>query len=131
MAAPKDNKNAEKWIFEDAEKLFLNCLKTAKDKALDCNDFIGEVAQENNTDLFQLDYLKEKFPPLEKLYKSIKSACEANCFANGKRGTIVPSLAIMNLKSNHGWKDRSDVTTNDKEINNGPMQIEIIKPIED
>ncbi len=110
MAAPKDNTNAEKWTIEDAKDLFSKCLETAEDKTLDCNDFIGEVAQHNKTNLFQLDYLKEKFTELETVYKEIKSNCEANCFANGKKGTIVPSLAIMNLKSNHGWTDRSENT---------------------
>ena len=107
---PKENKNAEKWTLKEATKLFDSCLETAKDKDLDCNDFIGEVAQENNSYLTQLDYLKEKFPELEKTYKAIKNYCEANCFRNGKKGEIVPSLAIMILKSNHGWTDRAETT---------------------
>ena len=105
------NNNAEKWTLEDAKALFYACLETSKNKTLDCNDFIGEVAQENDSYLTQLDYLKEKFPELEKIYKAIKNYCEANCFRNGKKGNIIPSLAIMNLKSNHGWTDRADVTT--------------------
>lgn len=117
MPAPKGNTNAEKWSLEDAKNLFEACLKTAKDKTLDCNDFIGEVAQENNTNLFQLDYLKEKFEELEYVYKQIKSHCEANCFTNGKKGDIVPSLAIMNLKSNHGWTDRVDSTSLGEQVN--------------
>lgn len=108
--APKENKNAEKWTEDAAHKLFNACLETAKDKDKDCNDFIGEVAQENETDLYQLDYLKEKYPELEKVYKQIKRHCESNCFTNGKKGNIVPSMAIMNLKSNHGWTDRAETT---------------------
>lgn len=118
----KDNKNAEKWTFENSLKLFEDCLSTSSDKSLDCNDFIGEVAQYNNTTLSTLDYLKGKFVELESIYKDIKSNCEANCFRNGKKGDIVPSLAIMNLKSNHGWTDRMDNTTKGNAIN--------IKPIE-
>ncbi|MCP4052230.1 MAG: hypothetical protein GY739_04025 [Mesoflavibacter sp.] len=105
-----NNKNAEKWTIEEATKLFNKCLVTAKDQTKECNDFIGEVAQNNNTDLTQLDYLKDKFPSLKPIYKTIKSHCESNCFRNGKKGDIVPSLAIMNLKSNHGWTDRSENT---------------------
>lgn len=116
MGAPKGNINAEKWSLEDATSLFENCLETAKNKELDCNDFIGEVAQQNDTDLYQLDYLKEKYPELERVYQTIKRHCEANCFTNGKKGDIVPSLAIMNLKSNHGWTDRVDNTTKGKEV---------------
>lgn len=102
----KGNTNAEKWTIEKANELFDACVLTAKDQQLDCNDFIGEVALHNHSDIDQLDYLKTKFPHLESVYNRIKRACEANCFKNGKKGNIVPSLAIMNLKSNHGWTDR-------------------------
>ena len=115
--APKGNKNAETWTFEEATDLFNRCLETAKDKSLDCNDFIGEVAQENNTTLSALDYLKNKYPELESIYTDIKQSCEANCFRNGKKGTIVPSLAIMNLKSNHGWTDRVETQNNNFNTN--------------
>jgi hypothetical protein len=117
MAAPKGNKNAEKWTIEEAELLFKSCLETAEDKHSDSNDFIGEVAQENKTTLNRLDYLMTKYPLLEGVYKDIKNNCEANCFKNGKKGKIIPSLAIMNLKSNHGWTDRVDSTTNGKDTN--------------
>jgi hypothetical protein len=114
--APIENTNAEKWTLEEAKALFESCLVTAKDKKLDCNDFMGEVAQENGTYLTQLDYLKDKFPELNKTYRAIKNHCESNCFRNGKKGKIVASLAIMNLKSNHGWTDRVDNTSKGKEI---------------
>lgn len=125
--APKENTNAEKWTIEDASTLFHKCLITAKDKSLDCNDFIGEIAQENNTTLWQLDYLKEKFPVLENVYRQIKSNCEANCFANGKKNKIVPSLAIMNLKSNHGWTDRLESTNTNNNINQDVTPISFVK----
>lgn len=110
----ENNKNAEKWTLEKATDLFNKCLETAKDQELDCNDFIGEVAQHNNSYIDQLDYLKTKFPELKPIYKTIKRHCEANCFKNGKKGSIVPSLAIMNLKSNHGWTDRAETTVKGK-----------------
>lgn len=119
--APKNNTNAEKWTIENATELFEKCLLTAQDRSKDCNDFIGEVAQENNTTLWQLDYLKGLFPELETIYKQIKSNCEANCFTNGKKNKIVPSLAIMNLKSNHGWTDRVDTTTKGEGLNDKPL----------
>ena len=122
MAAPIGNKNSEKWTIEIATELFESCLITSKDTTLDCNDFIGEVAQKNDTSLGVLEYLKSKFPELESVYIEIKQNCESNCFRNGKKGTIVPSLAIMNLKSNHGWKDRTDITTNDKDLTTPPIK---------
>lgn len=114
MAAPKENKNAEKWQLEDARDLFLSCIATAQDKDGDDNDFIGEVAQANGTYITQLHDLKDKFPELERLYTTIKRHCEANCFRNGKKSKIVPSMAIMNLKSNHGWTDRSETVNEHK-----------------
>jgi len=114
MAAPKGNTNAEKWNVENAKELFIKCLNTSADKSLDCNDFIGEVAQENKTTLSTLDYLKTTFPELETIYAEIKNNCESNCFRNGKKGNINAGMAIMNLKSNHGWTDRvsQDVKAN-------------------
>lgn len=110
--APKYNTNAVKWTFEQANELFQKCLETSSDKKSDCNDFIGEVAQEHKTTLSTLDYLKTKFPELEAVYTDIKSNCESNCFRNGKKGTINSALAIMNLKSNHGWTDRMQQEVN-------------------
>jgi len=127
MSAPKENTNAEKWDIEKATELFNKCLETAKDKTLDCNDFIGEVAQENDTTLSILDYLKSKFPELESIYLNIKQSCEANCFRNGKKGTIVPSLAIMNLKSNHGWTDRVESTNTNTNINQDVTPMSFVK----
>jgi len=125
--APKENSNAEKWNIEDATELFNKCLITAKDKTLDCNDFIGEVAQENDTTLWQLDYLKEKYPVLENIYRQIKSNCESNCFANGKKNKIVPSLAIMNLKSNHGWTDRLESINTNENFNTQRPAIKFVR----
>jgi hypothetical protein len=127
MSAPKGNKNAETWTIEQATELFNKCLETAKDKTLDCNDFIGEVAQENDTTLWQLDYLKGIYPELETIYRQIKSNCESNCFANGKKNKIVPSLAIMNLKSNHGWTDRVESTNTNTNINQDVTPLSFVK----
>jgi len=123
MGAPINNKNAEKWTFEEAEELFLKCLEISKDKESEDNDFIGEVAQSAGTNLSILDYLKSKYTALKSIYEQVKSNCETNCFRNGKKGKINPSLAIMNLKSNHNWTDRIDNTTKDKEITQRPQII--------
>lgn len=121
--APIGNKNAETWTFEEAKALFDKALELSMDKTSDSNDFIGEIAQDCKTTLSNMDYLKTKFPELESVYKDIKSNCEANCFRNGKKSNIVPSLAIMNLKSNHGWTDRTqtDITSNGKDVGTGMM----------
>ena len=117
MGAPKGNSNAEKWTIEDATAFFNEAVELSR---IGSYDFIGEVAFDLEQDKGVFDYLVEKFPELRKSKKRLKNNCEVNCFRNGKKGTIIPSLAIMNLKSNHGWTDRNDHTTNGKEINTTP-----------
>lgn len=113
MAAPENNTNAEKWNIEEATELMNNALELSKDLKF---DFIGEIAKELGQYKEIFSYLSDKFPLLKDTHKKIISNCEANCFYNGKKQNIVPSLAIMNLKSNHGWTDRVDNTSGDKPI---------------
>lgn len=100
------NQYSEKWTFEEAEKVMIRSVELSKSKKY---DFIGEVAKELGIYRDLYDYILEKFPELKAYWRELRNNCEANCFANGKNGTIVPSLAIMNLKSNHGWTDRAEV----------------------
>ena len=111
-----DNKNAEKWTIDGANEF----MKKAYDKSIEKKgedfvyDFIGEIARDLGQYKELFSYLVDKFPTLEKAYNAIKSNCEANCFYNGKKSNIVPSMAIMNLKSNHGWTDRAETTVKGK-----------------
>lgn len=127
MGAPKGNTNAEKWSFEDAKAFFEEAVKVS-DK-LDY-DFIGEVAKDLKQDKGVFDYLVEKFPEsnFKRLKKRIKYNCEVNCFRNAKKGDIIPSLAIINLKSNHGWVDRvvNDNNNSNTNINSEPLTKEEI-----
>lgn len=116
MAAATENKNAEKWTLEIATKLFDDAI-ILSDDAERTYDFIGEIARELKQYKEVFTYLSEKFPELKEVHKRLLSNCEANCFYNGKKSNIVPSLAIMNLKSNHGWTDRADVTTQGESVN--------------
>ena len=109
MAAPEENNNAEKWTIDAASEFMNQSLDLAKEKA---HDFIGEVARDMNQYRQLYDYLAEKFPELNDTYKRIVQECETNCFSHGKKGDIVPSLAIMNLKSNHKWTDRTEQNVN-------------------
>ena len=136
MGAAEGNTNAEKWDLESAQDIFRKAINLATDgkrEEIDNGtnefdvqvttyDFIGEVARELGIyrDLFA--YLVEKFPELKDDHKQLMTALEANCFSNGKKGNIVPSLAIMNLKSNHGWTDRVDNTSGGKPINTEPAR---------
>ena len=113
MAAPKENKNAEIWSLEESEKFFDLAIELTESKDY---DFIGEVAKELGSYHHAFKYLADKFPSLKYKRNIIISNCESNCFYNGKKSNIVPSLAIMNLKSNHGWTDRNDNTSGGEPI---------------
>lgn len=103
MGAPKGNKNAEKWTLKEATSFYEEALEMSKNKDY---DFLGEIARDLGQYIDLFDHLTSRFPELKETKKKIMSNCQANCYSNGKNGDIVPSLAIMNLKSNHGWTDR-------------------------
>lgn len=124
MAAPKENTNAEKWTLEESEKFMNEALELSKNKDY---DFVGEIAKELNQYHHLFSYLRDKFPELKSQYKKIYSNCEANCFFNGKKQNITPSMAIMNLKSNHQWTDRVDTTSKGNELSGEKVSISFKK----
>jgi len=109
VGAPKYNLNAEVWTLKQAEKLFENALELVNTKQY---DFVGEIASE----------LKTK-------HKLLLSKCESNCFYNGKKKNIEPSLAIMNLKSNYGWTDRVVNKNENTNINSKELTPDEIKAL--
>lgn len=108
--AGENNKNAEKWTEQEAEKFMLQCLELSES---DQYDFKGEVAKAAGSYHHVFHYLSGKFPQFKWIVSAIESNCETNCFYNGKKGNINSALAIMNLKSNHRWTDRLDNTSSD------------------
>ena len=109
----KDNKNAEKYDLKKANELFDKSIKLAIN---DGHDFMGTVAVKLGVYMRLYDHLISRFPELKEKFLYLKQICESNCYEDGKKGDIVPSLAIMNLKSNHGWTDRIDNTSKGNEI---------------
>jgi len=134
IGAPYKNKNSEKWTLEESERFFLEAIELSNKKTqLQLRkgdsfedmfgyefDFIGEIARELDSYIDVFDYLVGKFPELSILKNKLMRNCEANCFSNAKKGFIKEASAIMNLKSNHKWTDRSDITTKEKEIQSIP-----------
>lgn len=119
VGAPKDNTNAEKWTEEEAIQLFEYVYEKAKETTeylvhgatvlgYNCH-FIGEACDEAETTIDKIKYIRDKYN-LRSLYNKLKRKCERNCFTDSKKGIIIPSLAIVNLKSNHGWTDRAETT---------------------
>jgi len=118
------NQYNEHWTFEQSSIFLDKAIEISKKKDF---DFIGEVAREQNSYKEVYNYIIDKFPQLKHKLTQIKSNCERNCFYNGKNGDIIPSLAIMNLKSNHGWTDRVDTTTKDEKLPSSKTVISFLK----
>jgi hypothetical protein len=113
VGAPEGNTNALVWTYEKAEALLLEAAELSKSEEY---DFIGEVAKDLDTTHQTLNDLCKKYPALKTHFNTMKSNCEVNCYRNGKKGKINTAMSIVNLKSNHGWTDRVDNTTQGEKI---------------
>lgn len=123
-SAPIGNTNAEKWTLDEAIALYDKAIELSETKDY---DFIGEIAKELKVYKEIFTYLKDKFSELNHKHKILVSNCEANCFYNAKKGNIVPSLGIINLKSNHGWTDRVESINTNTNINTDVTPISFVK----
>jgi len=133
--APYGNKNAEKWTFKKAVKLFNDAIKLSEEsesyylkvgeKAVEVTgykyDFIGEIARELGTFKEIFTHLSNRFEILKRPHNQLITNLESNCYYNTKKGAIKEATGIVNLKSNHKWTDRLDQTTKDKEIQTTPI----------
>lgn len=120
--APYGNKNAEKWSFKKAIKLFNDAIELSNqkenfaiksgEKAIEVNgykfDFIGEIARELGTFHEIFEHLVKRFPTLRRLKNELDSNIQSNCYSNTKKGIIREATGIVNLKSNWGWTDRQE-----------------------
>jgi len=137
VGAKEGNTNAEKWTIEIAEEVFKKAIELARfktDYVIGSGQnasivegfkyhYIGEIATSEEIDQYAdiFKYLKEAHKSLKPYYDRLKSILESNCFSDSKKGIIKEATAIMNLKSNYKWTDRSDITTKDKEIQQTPV----------
>lgn len=129
MAAPYGNKNAEKWTFRNAVSLFKDAIKLSEQteyrniynkdgEMIDSfkvysYDFIGEIAKELGTFHHIFAHLSTRFPSLQRLRNQLINNLESNCYFNTKKGYIKEATGIVNLKSNHRWTDRNDLSSSD------------------
>lgn len=119
--ALRGNNNAEKWTEEEAINLYNEAFSLAERKikfpvGLKTVegwefDFIGEIASELKLyhELLSV-HLPSRFESCKSLWLSLKSKMESNCYSNTKKGIIKEATGIVNLKSNHGWTDRQQMT---------------------
>ena len=132
--APLNNNNAEKpWTFDEALELYARAFELSEEiETFIVNkeevegfkyDFIGEVVK-----TLRKEYkgkrtiyrkllntgLPEKFPDLKSQWEELKEDLETNCFSNTKKGIINTAAGIINLKSNHNWKDKQEIQNEHK-----------------
>lgn len=123
------NTNPQIYSFEEVRGLLLTGIELAKNTKITNSkgveypkfDFLGEVFSELNTYYEEVagmirNHDNEK-GELKALYRRLKRQLETNCYLNGKNNKINVSMSILNLKSNHKWQDRVDVTSKNKQLN--------------
>jgi hypothetical protein len=118
---PKGNKNALKWTLERSKQVLAEAVEkagtTKDDKGNYEYDFIGEVARDMGYYKSLFMEIRDKYPrQLNPIYRKLIDTLEANCFRNSKKGAIREATAIVNLKSNHKWTDRQDLTSKGQKI---------------
>lgn len=116
MPAHKGNKYNEVWNIETSEAFFQDTLNYILDnkKCRSISEAVVELGQYEEV----VSYICKKFPDEE--FKSIKRAKDIvkNRLVNqGLDGDAHATMAIFILKNNHNMKDRHDVTTDNKSVN--------------
>ena len=120
-----ENKNAEKWTEEIAIQIGNDLLAWMRKDTKPPNIFFEEflhIKNEYHPDL--IADLVRKFPSFAELIKSAKKIQEIKLQRYG-RG-LGAAMAIFSLKNNHGFRDKVDHTTNDKDITS-EITVRIIK----
>ena len=116
MPAHKGNKYNEVWDIETSEAFFQDTLNYILDnkKCRSISEAVVELGQYEEV----VSYICKKFP--DKEFKSIKRAKEIvknRLVHQGLDGDAHAPMAIFILKNNHNMKDRHDVTTDNKSVN--------------
>jgi hypothetical protein len=59
---------------------------------------------------------EKKYPEFSDALNKIRTEQQQRLLNNGLAGTYNPTIAKLVLSANHGMREKSDVTTNDKEL---------------
>ncbi len=117
MAAPKGNKNAEKWTFEESQ-MFINSIGAYVESSKDCTSL-----EKACTELGQyeelLTYIYKKFDIIDlRPIKKAKAIIKQRIIDKGLKSEYNPTMCIFILKNNHDMKDKheSDVTSKGEKI---------------
>lgn len=125
----KGNKNAEKWTLEEAEKFCDDVLEYVINNKK-CRS-ISEACTELGEYEELISYLCNKFDTVFKSIKRAKDIVKNRLVNQGLDGDAHATMAIFILKNNHGMKDRHDITSDEKAVNEKPFAVEIIQPKKD
>jgi len=113
------NDNAEKWSFEKAEAF---CEKVLYILSSQTNiRTLGGACIEAGGYEELICYFEKKFKTVFQPIKKAKEIVKSRLVEQGLDGEVNPTMAIFILKNNHNMKDRTDVTTNDKDIESTPI----------
>ena len=109
MAAPKKNKNAQRWT----ESIVMGYLREIERAACDRkNLFLGQELLKLGLYKDVWCYWKRKFGHIEQLMEEmelIEQRFECNLFRAGMKGDIPERIAIICLKNIYGWRDEPKV----------------------
>lgn len=109
------NTNAEKWTFEESEK-FCNSVLAYIQKNKKCRS-ISEACTELEQYEELVSYLSKKHDTVFKSIKRAKDIVKNRLVNQGLDGDANSTMAIFILKNNHNMKDRQDITSGDKPVN--------------
>lgn len=117
----KGNTNTTIYSEDDCNKILDTCIEMSKQKEPTDDsvykfDFIGTILSEVGLYYRLLDEFIERYPYLKAKYSMLKQQMEINCYENSKRNKINPTIGLANLRANHKWTDRQDMTSGDKPL---------------
>lgn len=118
-----NNKNAEKWTFEEAEKFCNSVLQILEDNPKVRT--LGKACLMAGKYEQIINYFEDKFKTVFVSIKKAREIAKERLIDNALENDVNTTMAIFILKNNHNMKDRQDVTSGDKPMEN-KVQFEII-----
>ena len=123
-----NNKNAEKWTLEEAEKFCNNVLQILEDDHKVRT--LGKACLMAGGYETIINYFEEKYKTVFEPIKKAREIAKERLIDNALDNDVNTTMAIFILKNNHNMKDRQDVTSGDKPMEN-KVQFEIINGNQD
>lgn len=111
MAAPKGNKNAEIWTFEETQ-IFIDSILDYVEYHKDCTS-LEKACTELGQYESLLGYLEKKFESIDLVpIKKAKAYIKQRIIEKGLKNEYNPTMSIFILKNNHDMKDKQEIEQN-------------------